>query len=327
MRRRDFIKVISGLAITWPHAARAQQRTLPAIGFLDSRSPEAVVSRLRAFRQGLQETGYVEGENVAIVYRFAENQLERLSDLAKDLVERRVAVIVTPGEPSAFAAKAATTTIPVVFGIADDPVKVGLVASLARPGGNITGINFLAAELTAKRLELLRQLLPQADRIAVLVNPAEPGRTESTIAAAEAAGHTMGLQIQVFKADTGRQIETVFENMEHDRPNALFIGTSPFLNVRNVQLAMLAAYHRLPGIHSERNYAEAGGLISYGASIADAFHQMGVYTGRILKGAKLAELPVVQSSKLELVINAATARMLGLTVPPTLLSIADDVIE
>ena len=327
MRRRDFIKVISGLAITWPHAARAQQPTLPAIGFLDSRSPEAVVSRLRAFRQGLQETGYVEGENVAIVYRFAENQLERLSDLAKDLVERRVAVIVTPGEPSAFAAKAATTTIPVVFGIADDPVKVGLVASLARPGGNITGINFLAAELTAKRLELLRQLLPQADRIAVLVNPAEPGRTESTIAAAEAAGHTMGLQIQVFKADTGRQIETVFENMEHDRPNALFIGTSPFLNVRNVQLAMLAAYHRLPGIHSEREYAEAGGLISYGANIAGAFHQMGVYTGRILKGAKLAELPVVQSSKLELVINAATARMLGLTVPPTLLSIADDVIE
>ena len=285
------------------------------------------MSRLRAFRQGLQETGYVEGENVAIVYRFAENQLERLSDLAKDLVERRVAVMVTPGEPSAFAAKAATTTIPVVFGIADDPVKVGLVASLARPGGNITGINFLAAELTAKRLELLRQLLPQADRIAVLVNPAEPGRTESTIAAAEAAGHTMGLQIQVFKADTGRQIETVFENMEHDRPNALFIGTSPFLNVRHVQLAMLAAYHRLPGIHSEREYAEAGGLISYGANIADAFHQMGVYTGRILKSAKLAELPVVQSSKLELVINAATARMLGLTVPPTLLSIADDVIE
>ena len=327
MRRRDFIKVISGLAITWPHAARAQQPTLPAIGFLDSRSPEAVVSRLRAFRQGLQETGYVEGENVAIVYRFAENQLERLSDLAKDLVERRVAVIVTPGEPSAFAAKAATTTIPVVFVTADDPVKVGLVASLARPGGNITGINFLAAELTAKRLELLRQLLPQADRIAVLVNPAEPGRTESTIAAAEAAGRIMGLQIQVFKADTGRQIETVFENMEHDRPNALFIGTSPFLNVRNVQLAMLGAYHRVPGIHSEREYAEAGGLISYGTNIADAFHQMGVYTGRILKGAKLAELPVVQSSKLELVINAATARMLGLTIPPALLAITDEVIE
>jgi putative ABC transport system substrate-binding protein len=327
MRRRDFITLLGTTAAAWPFAARAQKPTTPAIGYLDSRSPEAVVSRLRAFRQGLQETGYVEGENVAIIYRFAENRLERLSDLAKDLVERRVAVIVTPGEPSAFAAKAATATIPVVFGIADDPVKVGLVASLARPGGNITGINFLAAELTAKRLELLRQLLPQADRIAVLVNPAEPGRTESTIAGAEAAGHTMGLQIQVFKADTGRQIETVFENMEHDRPNALFIGTSPFLNVRNVQLAMLAAYHRLPGIHSGREYAEAGGLISYGANIADAFHQMGVYTGRILKGAKLAELPVVQSSKLELVINAATARMLGLTVPPTLLSIADDVIE
>jgi putative tryptophan/tyrosine transport system substrate-binding protein len=327
MRRRDFITVLSATAAAWPLAVGAQQPTMPAIGFLDSRSPEAVVSRLRAFRQGLRETGYVEGENVAIVYRFAENQLERLSDLAKDLVERRVAVIVTPGESSAFAAKAATATIPVVFGTADDPVKVGLVASLARPGGNITGINFLAAELTAKRLELLRQLLPRADRIAVLVNPAEPGRTESTIAAAEAAGRTMGLQIQVIKADTSRQIETAFENMEHDRPNALFIGTSPFLNVRNVQLAMLAAFHRLPGIHSEREYAEAGGLISYGANIADAFHQMGVYTGRILKGTKLAELPVVQSSKLELVINAATARMLGITVPASLLAVTDEVIE
>jgi putative ABC transport system substrate-binding protein len=327
MRRRDFITLLGTTAAAWPLAVRAQQPTMPAIGFLDSRTPEAVVSRLRAFRQGLRETGYVEGENVAIVYRFAENQLERLSDLARDLVERRVAVIVTPGEPSAFAAKAATATIPVVFGTADDPVKVGLVASLARPGGNITGINFLAAELTAKRLELLRQLLPRADRIAVLVNPAEPGRTESTIAAAEGAGRTMGLQIQVIKADTSRQIETAFENMEHARPDALFIGTSPFLNVRNVQLAMLAAFHRLPGIHSEREYAEAGGLISYGANIADAFHQMGVYTGRILKGTKLAELPVVQSSKLELVINAATARMLGITVPASLLAVTDEVIE
>jgi len=312
VRRRDFISLLGATAAAWPFAARAQQPTTPAIGFLDSRSPEAVVSRLRAFRQGLQESGYVEGENVAIVYLYAENQLERLPDLARDLVQRQVAVIVTPGEPSAFAAKAATATIPIVFGTADDPVKVGLVASLARPGGNITGINFLAAELTAKRLELLRQLLPRADRIAVLVNPAEAGRTESTIAAAEAAGRTMGLQIQILKADTSRQIEIAFENMEHDRPDALFIGTSPFLNVRNVQLAMLAAYHRLPGIHSEREYAEAGGLISYGAKIADSFHQMGVYTGRILKGAKLAELPVVQSSKLELVINAATARMLGI---------------
>ena len=327
MRRRDFISLLGATAAAWPFAARAQQPTTPAIGFLDSRSPEAVVSRLRAFRQGLQESGYVEGENVAIVYRYAENQLERLSDLARDLVQRQVAVIVTPGEPSAFAAKAATATIPIVFGTADDPVKVGLVASLARPGGNITGINFLAAELTAKRLELLRQLLPRADRIAALVNPAEAGRTESTIAAAEAAARTMGLQIQILKADTSRQIEIAFENMEHDRPDALFIGTSPFLNVRNVQLAMLAAYHRLPGIHSEREYAEAGGLISYGAKIADSFHQMGVYTGRILKGAKLAELPVVQSSKLELVINAATARMLGITVPSSMLATADEVIE
>ena len=201
------------------------------------------------------------------------------------------------------------------------------MASLARPDGNLTGINFLAAELTAKRLELLRQLLPRADHIAVLVNPADAGRTESTIAAAEAAGPTMGLHIQVFKADTSRQIETAFENMEHDRPDALFIGTSPFLNVRNVQLAMLAAFHRLPGTHSEREYAEAGGLMSYGANIADAVRQMGVYTGRILKGAKLAELPVVQSSKLELVINAATARMLGITVPSSLLAVTDEVIE
>jgi putative ABC transport system substrate-binding protein len=268
-----------------------------------------------------------EGENIAIVYRYAENQLERLSDLARDLVQRRVAVIVTPGEPSAFAAKAATATIPIVFGTAEDPVKVGLVASLARPGGNITGINTLSAELTAKRLELLRQLLPRADRIAVLVNPAEAGRTESTIAAAEAAGRAMGLQIQILKADTSRQIEIAFENMEHDRPDALFIGSSPFLNVRSVQLAMLAAYHRLPGIHSEREYAEAGGLINYGTKIADVFHQMGVYTGRILRGAEPGELPVVQSSKLELVINAATARMLGITVPSSLLAVADEVIE
>jgi putative ABC transport system substrate-binding protein len=300
---------------------------MPAIGFLDSRSPETVVSRLRAFRQGLQEIGYVEGENVAIVYRFAENQLERLSDLARDLVYRRVAVIVPSGEASSLAARAATATIPIVFGLADDPVKIGLVTSLARPGGNITGINFLAAELTEKRLELLRQLLPRSDRIALLVNPAEAGRTESTIAAAEAAGRTLGLQIQVFKADTSRQIETAFEGMERDRPDALFIGTTPFLSVRNVQLAMLAAFHRLPGTGSDREYAEAGGLISYGAKIADAYRQMGVYAGRILKGTKLAELPVVQSSKLELIINAATARMLGIAIPSSLLAVTDEVIE
>jgi len=327
VRRRDFISLLGTTAAAWPLAARAQQSTMPAIGFLDSRSPEAVVSRLRAFRQGLQEIGYVEGENVSIVYRFAENQLERLSDLARDLVQRQVAVIVTSGERSALAAKAATTTIPIVFGLADDPVKIGLVASLARPGGNITGINFLAAELTEKRLELLRQLLPRSDHIAVLVNPAEAGRTESTIAAAQAAGRTLGLQIQVFKADTSRQIETAFENMERDRPDALFIGTTPFLSVRNVQLAMLAAFHRLPGTGSDREYAEAGGLISYGAKIADAYRQMGVYAGRLLKGTKLAELPVVQSSKLELIINAATARMLGIAIPSSLLAVTDEVIE
>jgi putative ABC transport system substrate-binding protein len=293
MKRREFVSLLGATAVASPFAARAQQPTMPVVGFLDSRSPEAVVSRLRAFRQGLQEAGYVEGENVAIMSHWAENQLDRLPDLAADLVRRRVAVIVTAGEPGAFAAKAASTTIPIVFGTADDPVRVGLVASLARPGGNITGINFLAAELTAKRLELLRELLPRAERIAVLVNPAEAGRTESTMGAVQAAARTMALQIQVLKADTGRQIETAFENMEHDRPDALFIGTSPFLNVRNVQLAMLAAFHRLPATHSEREFAEAGGLVSYGSNIADAFHQMGIYAGRILRGAKPGELPVV----------------------------------
>ena len=288
MRRRDFIKVIAGsAAVAWPLAARAQQPAMPVIGFLDSRSPEAVVSRLRAFRLGLQETGYVEGENVAITYRFAENQLERLSDLARDLVQRRVAVIVTAGEPGAFAAKAATATIPVVFGTADDPVKVGLVASLARPGGNITGINFLAAELTAKRLEILRQLLPRADRIAVLVNPAEAGRTESTIAAAEAAGRSMGLQIQVFKANTSREIGAAFENMERERPDALFVAPDPFFAARRVQLAHLATRYAVPAIYVGREFAEAGGLMSYGANIADAWRQAGVYTGRILKGTSL----------------------------------------
>jgi putative tryptophan/tyrosine transport system substrate-binding protein len=247
--------------------------------------------------------------------------------LASDLVRRRVAVIATAGQPATFAAKAATTTIPIAFAVAEDPVRVGLVASLARPGGNMTGINFLAAELTAKRLELLRELVPRAARVAVLVNPAETRRTESTMGAMEAAARTMALQIQVLNADTSREIEAAFDSIERERPDALFIGTSPFLNVRHVQLAMLAAFHRLPATHSEREYAEAGGLMSYGSNTADAYRQTGAYIGRILRGAKPADLPVVQSSKLELVINAATARMLGLTVPPTLLATADEVIE
>jgi len=327
MRRRDFISLIGGTAASWPLAARAQQAAMPVIGFLDSRTPEAVTGRLRAFRRGLQETAYVEGENVAITYRWAENQIDRLPELASDLVHRRVSVIVVAGEPAALAAKAATTAVPIVFAVADDPVRNGLVESLARPSGNITGINFLAAELVAKRLEILRELVPRAARVAVLVNPAEAARTQSTIAAVETAARTMALQIQVLSADTNREIEVAFDSIERERPDALFIGTSPFLNVRNTQLAMLAAFHRLPGTHSEREYAEAGGLMSYGSNIADAYLQVGIYAGRILRGAKPADLPVVQSTKLELVVNTATARMLGITVSPSLLARADGVIE
>jgi putative tryptophan/tyrosine transport system substrate-binding protein len=326
LRRREFITLLGGAA-AWPLAARAQQVTLPVVGLLDSRSQEAVAGRLRAFRQGLQENGYVEGENVAIIYRWAENQLDKLPALANDLVHRRVAVIATAGDPATSAAKAATTAIPIAFVIAEDPVRAGLVASLARPGGNITGINFLAAELTAKRLELLRELVPRAARVAVLVNPAEEKRTESTMEALEAAARMMALQIQVLKANTSLEIEAAFDNIERQRPDALFIETSPFLNVRNVQLAMLAAYHHVPGTHSEREYPEVGGLMSYGSNIADAYRQQGAYVGRILRGAKPADLPVVQSSKLELVLNAATARMLGVTIPPTLLATADEVID
>ena len=326
IRRREFITLL-GAAAAWPLAARAQQITVPVVGFLDSRLPEALTGRLRAFRRGLQETGYVEGENVAIIYRWAENQIDQLPVLANELVRRRVSVIATTSESAALAAKAASTTIPIVVVTADDPVKSGLVASLARPGGNVTGINFLAAELVAKRLELLRELVPGATRVAALINPAEARRTDVTIAALEAAARTIGLQIELLRADTSGQIEAVFDSIERARPDALFIATTPFLNVRNVQLAMLAAFHRLPATHSDREYAEAGGLMSYGSNVVDAFRQQGAYIGRILHGAKPADLPVVQATKFELVINAQAARMLDLTVPPTLLATADEVIE
>jgi putative tryptophan/tyrosine transport system substrate-binding protein len=325
-QRRAFI-ILLGSAAAWPLTARAQQPAMPVVGFLDSRTPEAVAGRLRAFRQGLKETGYIEGENVAIIYRWAENQVDRLPELASDLVARHVAVIVTPGESAALAAKAATATIPIAFIMADDPVKVGLVTSLARPGGNATGISFLAAEVEAKRLQLFREVVPGASRIVVLVNPAEARRSESRIRALEAAARTMTLEVQVLKAGTSREIEDAFGSIDRTRPGGLFVETSPFLAVRNVQLAILSAFHRLPATHSEREFVEAGGLMSYGSNIMDAYRQQGAYVGRILKGSKPADLPVVQSSKLELVINAGTARMLGLTVPPTLLSTADDVIE
>ena len=324
--RRDLILLLGGAA-AWPLAARAQQAAVPVIGFLDSRSPDAMVGRLRAFRQGLKEAGYVEGENVAIEYRWADNRTDRLPKLATDLVRRQVAVIVTAGLPSISAAKAATSTIPITFVLGEDPVRLDLVSSLARPGGNLTGINFLSAELVAKRLELLRELVPGVTRVAVLLNPAEVQRTESTLRDVEAAARTMGLQIQTLNANTSRELDAAFENIGRERPVGLFVSTTTFLSVRMVQLALLAAFHRLPSSHDLREFAEAGGLMSYGANIAEVYRQNGVYAARILKGAKPADLPVVQSSKFELVINAHTARMLGLTLPDKLLATADEVIE
>jgi putative ABC transport system substrate-binding protein len=325
VRRREFITLLGGAAAAWPVAARAQQPAMPVIGFLAPTSPDTYADLLRAFRQGLKGIGYVEGENVAIEYRWAENQIDRLPALAAELVRRRVGVIATGGgAAAASAAKAATTTIPIVF---EDPVRLGLVASLARPGGNLTGINFLIAELTAKRLELLRELVPAAARVAVLVNPANATIAETTLRDVEPAARAMGLQVQVLNASTSREINVAFETFVRERPDALFVGIDPFFTSRRVQLILLATRHAVPATYPGRHYAEIGGLMSYGGNIPDAYRQVGTFAGRILKGAKPADLPVVQASKFELVINAETARMLGLAVPPTLLSTADEVIE
>jgi putative tryptophan/tyrosine transport system substrate-binding protein len=318
--------LLVGATAACPLMARAQQPAMPVVGFLHPASVHAAGDQLRAFHQGMKEAGFVDRENVAIEYRWADNQTDRLPALAADLARRRVAVIATVGT-AAFAVKAATTTIPIVFVGGEDPVKLGLVASLARPGGNLTGINWLGGELAAKRLELLRQLVPAATRVAVLVNPAFATLTEITLRDVDAAAPAMGLQIQVLNADTSREIDAAFEIIDRERPDALFVGPGPFFNSRRVQMAQLAARYALPATYTTRLEAEAGGLMSYGPSVTDAYRQVGIYTGRILKGAKPEDLPVVQSSKFELVINAQTARMLRLTVPPTLLAIADEVIE
>jgi putative ABC transport system substrate-binding protein len=326
VKRREFITLLGGAVAAWPLTARAQQPAMPVIGVLGATSTDT--DYLRAFRQGLKDTGYVEGENVAIEYRWAEDQYDRLPALAADLVRRRVAVIATVHGPAVtLAAKAATTTIPIVFTIAEDPVRLGLVASLARPGGNVTGINFVTGELAAKRLELLRELLPRAARVAVLVNPANFTQTETTLRDLEPAARAIGSQIQVFKADTSREIDAAFATFAHERPDALFVSSSAYLTSRRVQLTQLAARHAIPATYPGRQYVEAGGLMSYGSNLADGWRQLGLHTGRVLKGAKPAELPVVQSTKFELVINAQTARMLSLTVPASLLAIADEVIE
>jgi putative ABC transport system substrate-binding protein len=327
--RRAFITLVGGAAAAgWPLAAGAQQQAMPVVGFLHPASRDTYAGVLRAFGQGLKETGHVEGENLVIEQRWADNQFDLLTELATQLVRRQVVVIVVGGGINAgLAVKAATTTIPIVFVVGDDPVRHGLVTSLARPEGNLTGINFFSVELAAKRLELLRELVPAAARIAVLVNPANPASAESTVRDVETAARAMGLQIQVLNASTSREIDAAFASLVRQRSDALYVGTGPPFTGRRVQLALLAARSGLPAIYGLRNYAEAGGLMSYGASLTDAYRQAGVYAGRILKGAKPADLPVVRSSKFELVINAQTARILGLTLPPTLLARADEVIE
>jgi putative tryptophan/tyrosine transport system substrate-binding protein len=327
MRRRDFITLVVGASASWPAAARAQQPPVPVIGFLEIRSPEMITERLRAFRQGLKETGYVEGENIAIDYRWAE-QTERLPELAAQLVRRQVAVIVTAaGFATARAAKDATATIPIVFSVSDDPVKHGLVASLARPGGNLTGVNALSTEVTAKRLDLLREMLPRASRIAVLVNPSNTINTQTTLREVDAAGRAIGFQTQIVNASTSREIDTAFAAFARERPDAVFLGQDAFFNGRRVQLANWAVRHALPMTSGSRDICEVGGLMSYGTNIVDTYRQEGVYVGRILKGAKPADLPVEQSAKFELVINAHTARIFGLEIPATLLARADEVIE
>ena len=320
--------MLLGGAMAWPLAARAQQRQLPVIGFLDSRAADAVLDRTRSFREGLRETGHVEGANVTIEYRWADYQMDRLPALAAELVRRQVAVISASGSiATALAAKAATTSIPIVFGVPEDPVRLGLVASLARPSGNLTGVNFFNSELTAKRLELLRELVPGAARVAVLVNPNKTANTESTLRDVEAPARAMGLQIQVVRAATSREIDAAFASLGRERADAMFIAQDSFFNHRRLQLANMAARYAVPTVSASRDIAEVGGLMSYGTNITDVFRQMGVYAGRILKGAKPADLPVEQPVKFELVINAQTARMLGLTVSATLLAVADEVIE
>ena len=328
MRRREVITMLGSAAATLPLATRAEQPAVPVIGFLDSRSPEGLTDRLRGYRQGLKEAGFAERENVAIEYRWAEGQFDRLPALAADLVRRQVAVIVASGGPAVVSTvKAATTTIPIVFIVAEDPVRLGLVGSLARPDGNLTGVNFYAQELVARRLEFLHGLVPTATRVAVLVNPANTRNTETTLKDVEVAARAMGLQIHVFNASTSGEIDAAFATLVRERSDALFVGGDAFLDSRRLQLALQAMRHSLPAAYSGREYVEAGGLMSYGSDIRDAYRQMGIYTGRILQGAKPADLPVVQASKFALMINHQTARILGLTVPVTLLATADEVIE
>jgi len=327
VKRREFIALLGGAAAALPLAARAQQPT-PIVGLVTGRSADASPRDVAAFHKGLNETGYVEGRNVAIEYRWADGQFDRLSELAADLVRRRVSVIATPGTTAAaLAAKAATTTIPIVFGVGDDPVKLGLVSSLARPDGNLTGVNFFSTETVAKRLGLVHEVVPKAVRIAVLINPANAPSAEVMLRDIPPAARALGLQIQVLNAGTSREIDAAFATIARDRADALFIAPDSLFTIRRIQLATLAARERMPTSGSNRVMAEAGLLMSYGTDTADMWRQVGAYTGQILKGAKPADLPVLQLSKFELVINAQTARTIGLEVPNSMQLLADEVIE
>jgi putative ABC transport system substrate-binding protein len=327
MRRREFITLLGGAAATWSLAAHAQQPTLPVVGFLDGDSPDSYVDPLRAFRQGLKETGYVEGQNLAIEYRWAEGHNDRLSAFATDLVRRQVAVIVAGGTPSVLAAKEATTAIPIVFFVAGDPVELGLVTRLNRPGGNLTGTTSLTLAVASKWLELLHELVPTASAFALLINPTSPALAKIQSRDLQASARNLGLQVHLLEASTDRDFDMAFARLVQLRSRGLIISSDSYFYTRSEQLAALARRYAVPAIFGFREFAMAGGLMSYGASITDAFRSIGVYTGRVLKGEKPADLPVQQATKVELIINLKTAKALGLTVPLPLLGRADEVIE
>ena len=327
LRSRDFHAFICATILLWPLAANAQQPAMPAIGFLSPGTADAFAERLRGFHRGLKDAGYVEGENITVVYRWAEGRNDRLPELAADLVRRQVSLIVPFAPAAAYAAKAATTTIPIVFAVNDDPVRLGLVASVARPSGNATGINFLTAEVAAKRLELLRELVPAAGRVALLINPDNATSAETYLKDVAVAASAIGLQIQSLNARSDREINAAFEEFVREKSDALFVAGDAFFSSRRVQLVHLATRYALPATYSNREFADVGGLMSYGPNLAEAYRQVGAYVGRILKGAKPADLPIVQSNKFELVINAETARLLRLKIAPSLMAVADEVIE